>query len=166
MPDTDPDVTSLTDALRHCRRELASVREEQETWAERIAALEDAARRLDALSSALDERLRARDRASAGVRGWVKRRVVKGSPAPMEIDDVMRLRSSPLFDGAWYLREYPDVAATGLSPALHYLRHGVKERKNPGPHFDTRSYLEEHPDLPKGANPLLHYQAGVPGVAP
>lgn len=166
MPHTEPDVASLTETLRQCRVELASVREEQETWAERLAVLEDAARRLEALSAALDEHLQGKERASAGVRGWVKRRVVKGSPGRSEVDEVSRIRRSPLFDGAWYLREYPDVVATGLSPALHYLRHGAKERRNPGPHFDTRAYLQDHPDLPRGTNPLLHYQAGVPGVAP
>jgi hypothetical protein len=164
MADTGRDVTGPAEALRQCRVELAAVREEQEAREERLAPLEDEARRFEALSVALDEHLTARERATAGLRGWLKRRLVPG-PTPAEAEDVVSIRESPLFDGAWYLREYPQVVGTGLSPALHYLRHGARERKNPGPYFDTRAYLQEHPDLPRGTNALLHYQASVPGVA-
>ncbi|MBX6374123.1 MAG: class I SAM-dependent methyltransferase [Acetobacteraceae bacterium] len=66
--------------------------------------------------------------------------------------------SSPLFDAEWYRRRYPDVAASGVDPALHYVLHGGAEHRNPGPAFDARWYLERHPDLAAaGVNPLLHY---------
>lgn len=163
MADTDPDVARLEESLRQCRRELAAVRQEQETWGERVAPLEHAERQLRALAEALDQHLTDTERATSGVKGWLKRRLVAG-PTPAEVDDVARLRASPLFDGAWYLQEYPEVVRTGLSPALHYLRHGAAERKDPGPSFDTRAYLREHPEVPRGTNPLLHFQASVPGV--
>ena len=165
MADTGLDVTTLEESLRECRRELAALREEQETWGERIAPLELAERRLQELSTALDAHLSEVERATPGVRGWIKRRVIAGSVAPSEVDDLEKIRSSPLFDGAWYLRQYPDVARSGLSPALHYLRHGGVQRRDPGPNFDARAYVKDHPELPRRANPLLHYQAGVPGIA-
>ena len=37
------------------------------------------------------------------------------------------LRSRGLFDGEAYLKLYPDVAATGMNPLLHYLLHGIDE---------------------------------------
>lgn len=165
MAETEPEVARLEESLRQCRLELAAVREEQETWAERTAVLERAERRLAELSRALDEHLTATERATEGLRGWLKRRVVPGAPAPEELDELRRIRSSPLFDGAWYLREYPDVARSGMSPALHYLRHGAAERRDPGPDFDAREYAAAHPQLGRGTNLLLHYQASVPGAA-
>lgn len=37
------------------------------------------------------------------------------------------LKRSGLFDGDAYLQRYPDVAAAGLDPLDHYLRHGIHE---------------------------------------
>ena len=36
-------------------------------------------------------------------------------------EEIAALRASGTFDEAWYLREYPDVARTGLDAAEHYL---------------------------------------------
>jgi len=161
----EPDATRLEESLRQCRLELAAVRLEQESWAERLAPLEHAATQLHELSAALDEHLTAVERATPGLRGWVKRRLLPGTPAPSEVEDLATIRSSPLFDGAWYLEQYPDVVRTGMSPALHYLRHGRAQRKHPSPNFDAISYVRDHPELPARANPLLHYQASLQGAA-
>ena len=37
------------------------------------------------------------------------------------------LSPGPHFDGPWYLENYPDVAAAGLNPLLHYLHRGRAE---------------------------------------
>jgi len=64
----------------------------------------------------------------------------------------------PLFDPAFYLRKYPDVAAAGLNPFCHYLKHGYKELRQPHPLFDPVFYLERNPDVRDArVNPLLHY---------
>lgn len=47
---------------------------------------------------------------------------------------------SGLFDAGWYLQAYPEVAAAGLDPALHYLAHGADEGRDPGPRFSTSGY--------------------------
>jgi hypothetical protein len=45
-----------------------------------------------------------------------------------------------------------------MNPAEHYMLHGAFEGRNPGPQFDTRQYLFDHPDLVEaGENPLLHF---------
>ncbi len=81
------------------------------------------------------------------------------APPPTE-DGAALLRSSPLFDADWYLTAYPDVAAGGLDPVLHYLEHGAAELRDPGPQFSTAYYLSAYQDLAEsGLNPLVHYLA-------
>jgi hypothetical protein len=157
MADEDHDVAKLEASLRSCRLELAAVRVEQERWAEERGHLTHAAERLTALSESLDQHLR-QAALGGGVRGWVKRRLLSSLPSGEELTQMTTLLGSDLFDGPWYLREYPDVARTGLSPALHYLRHGAAEGKDPGPRFSTARYLTRHPRLdPARDNPLLHH---------
>ena len=64
---------------------------------------------------------------------------------------------SPLFDRAWYLRENPDVAASGVDPALHYLVAGHPAGLDPGPGFCGAEYAALN-GLSPNANPLAHYE--------
>src|SRR5262249_5555283 len=58
----------------------------------------------------------------------------------------------------WYLKTYPDVAAAGVDPAIHYLSSGAAEGRDPGPRFSTQTYLRLHPDVAgAGENPLLQF---------
>ena len=71
---------------------------------------------------------------------------------------VALLQRSALFDGQWYLRNYPDVAENGLDPARHYLDFGWREGRDPSPHFSTSDYLRANADVAhSGSNPLLHF---------
>jgi GT2 family glycosyltransferase len=64
---------------------------------------------------------------------------------------------SALFDAAWYVSQYPEIAEFG-DPALHYALFGATERRNPGPHFNAVDYLERYQDVAEYAmNPLVHY---------
>ncbi|NEX46602.1 hypothetical protein [Pseudotabrizicola algicola] len=68
------------------------------------------------------------------------------------------VRQSGLFDARWYLETYPDVKAAGADPALHFLRFGAAEERDPGPGFSTRHYMRLYPDVKAaGLNPLVHY---------
>nr|WP_298378028.1 class I SAM-dependent methyltransferase [uncultured Halomonas sp.] len=75
--------------------------------------------------------------------------------------DAAELVASGLFDKSWYLKTYPDVAAEkryARDPALHYLKFGGFEGRNPSEHFDSQWYLNDNPDVAiSGLNPLLHY---------
>ena len=74
--------------------------------------------------------------------------------------DYKILVASDLFDDAWYLKQYPDVGASEVNPALHYLEYGANEGRNPSPLFNTRWYLTNYPDVRIcGVNPLVHYIA-------
>lgn len=73
--------------------------------------------------------------------------------------DAAVVRASDLFEFAWYMEQYPDVADGRLDPALHYIRYGASEGRDPGPRFSTGGYLELNPDVSAlGLNPLVHYE--------
>ena len=64
----------------------------------------------------------------------------------------------PIFDPAFYEKEYPDLASTALDPLEHYALHGLNEGRNPNPFFDGAWYRERNPDVAaSGIDPLLHY---------
>lgn len=44
---------------------------------------------------------------------------------------MFRLRLTGKFDARWYLATYQDVAASGMDPLLHYVRHGAAEGRAP-----------------------------------
>ncbi len=68
-----------------------------------------------------------------------------------------RIRTHPLFNEAWYLAQYSDVAAMNMDAAEHYLRFATVLLRDPGPDFSTTAYLEQHPQAARdGINPLLH----------
>lgn len=64
-----------------------------------------------------------------------------------------------LFDQAWYLAGNPDVAASGLSPLVHYVVAGAAEDRAPHPLFDPAFYRRRYGrDLDAtGLGPLDHY---------
>ncbi len=71
------------------------------------------------------------------------------------LEDAARVRVSEQFDAAWYVASHPsDFAARPLDPALHYVLVGGPRGADPGPHFDTASYLAAHPDA--AGCPLAH----------
>ena len=73
----------------------------------------------------------------------------------------LRRRTRPGgFDEAFYLARYPDVAASGMDPAEHFLKHGWREGRDPCRFFSVSGYLAANPDVREaGVNPLLHFWA-------
>lgn len=66
--------------------------------------------------------------------------------------------ASGLFDAAWYLAVYPDVALSNVDPLDHFLSVGASENRNPSAQFDVRRYVDRYPDVATaGHNPLVHY---------
>jgi len=73
--------------------------------------------------------------------------------------DIGIISASSLFDARWYAMRYADVAASGMTPAEHYLKVGSRIGRDPGPRFSTSAYLKIHRDIAAaGINPLLHYE--------
>ena len=68
------------------------------------------------------------------------------------------IRASGLFDSAWYLETYPDVATRKVDPVQHYVRHGAREGRDPNRLFSSSWYLASNPDVTEsGLNPLVHF---------
>jgi glycosyltransferase involved in cell wall biosynthesis len=62
------------------------------------------------------------------------------------------------FDAAYYLKQIPSAAESGLDPVLHYLTIGEKLGLNPQPGFDVNYYLDTNIDLKMaGISPFGHY---------
>lgn len=67
---------------------------------------------------------------------------------------IKQIAASPFFNADWYLHRYPDVAASGMNAAKHYLLYGAQDLRDPGPLFSTSGYSAQH-EVGK-LNPLLH----------
>jgi glycosyltransferase involved in cell wall biosynthesis/SAM-dependent methyltransferase len=73
-------------------------------------------------------------------------------------EDLALIRSSDRFNETWYLTNNPDITQARVDPALHYLRFGGFEGRDPGPNFCSAWYLDTYEDVKnEGVNPLLHY---------
>jgi len=57
--------------------------------------------------------------------------------------EIALVRDSGLFDEAWYVARYPDVAVTGTDPIAHYLTIGAREGRDPNPLFQTSYYARQ-----------------------
>ena len=64
-----------------------------------------------------------------------------------------------LFDQAWYLRAYPEAAASGLAPLTHYLARGSARGHSPHPLFHPDYYAAHNAaELAETqVSPLEHY---------
>lgn len=72
-------------------------------------------------------------------------------------NDVEIITKSRLFDYDWYVTEYPDVGASGLSPVEHYVKFGTLLRRNPNRDFDTAEYIRNNLNGSTAINPFVHY---------
>jgi GT2 family glycosyltransferase len=77
-------------------------------------------------------------------------------PSRREHEEIL---ASGIFSGSWYLARYADVAAAQIDPVQHYLSHGAREGRDPGPTFSTSSYLARYREEIAGSGlpPLVHY---------
>lgn len=62
----------------------------------------------------------------------------------------------PLVDPAAYLQSYPDVAAAGIAPVVHFIAHGDAEGRSPSQGFDAGFYRRCYLPL-NSTHPFLHY---------
>ena len=106
------------------------------------------------------ERLRDKAADAAKVAFWAMTfRLRRGLAYRARVRHGLALVSATaLFDPNWYLARYPDVAATGMDPALHFVLRGGAEGRDPSASFDAKEYLARYPDVAAhGLSPLLHY---------
>ncbi len=184
-PVADPAITGLADRVRLAAERLAALRAGRE-GALRLAQsaqAEEAMTRVE-LSVALAAALRARaevETAASGrlVRAWAATPVgrLRRHNRPSRLLDRMLSRLGPvgqayviarsgltspaatLFDAEFYLARYPDVAAAGAPPLVHYLLSGGREGRSPHPLFDPDWYGRQAGEeiAAHGITPLEHY---------
>jgi hypothetical protein len=156
--DADQETAHLREELRLCRLELAQVREQNEKIVERQARVRrsraEAQKESAGLAKALVDVLYRETRRRARAGRWQRGR---GDVSRVEWQQIQILRQSGVFRPVWYLRRNPSVVKLAMDPALHFLRLGHEEGRDPGPDFDVRRYWEEHPEVrDSGENALLH----------
>ncbi len=105
---------------------------------------------------------RMTDAAIAKIKGWIAQddgsAPTLSPPATVVVPETVDALD---FDAAYYLRNNPDVAATGVDPERHFLIYGWREGRNPNQLFNTAYYLAHNPDVAAaGVNPLLHFAMG------
>ncbi|WP_110665716.1 hypothetical protein [Salinicola halophilus] len=167
---TERDLAELKKLLKKREKSLASRFDE---LGDLTAAMEEKDRELQSLREQLNptpagDQARARKSGFAGGRlplpglgAKSEKRREQLRQRKRQEETIAEVESSELFDGQWYLKQYPDLANDAdyaSKPALHYLKFGGFEGRNPSPHFDSAGYLEAYPDVAlTGINPLLHY---------
>lgn len=89
----------------------------------------------------------------------------RGSGELQEIIAYVRRGADPtaepkaLLDQGWYLAAYPDAAAGGRAPLLHYLLEGAAQDRSPHPLFDVAYYKQTNASelATTGLSPLEHF---------
>jgi glycosyltransferase involved in cell wall biosynthesis len=72
--------------------------------------------------------------------------------------DLEFIEKSSLFDGTYYLSQYPDIAQAGVAGLEHFFDFGYREGRRPNFYFDPQWYLAHNPDVRLAAlQPLTHY---------
>jgi hypothetical protein len=105
------------------------------------------------------DRGRSRDSMRTGSRSFRKPRSKTAAPPLADAEGLEAIRNSLFFNSAHYLETNPDVRAAGVDAAFHYLVHGGREGRDPGPFFSTKAHLARYPDVAEaGLNALLHYE--------
>jgi GT2 family glycosyltransferase/glycosyltransferase involved in cell wall biosynthesis len=70
----------------------------------------------------------------------------------------MREALGMLFDAAWYVGRYADVASARYDPLRHFVALGLGEERDPNAFFAGGWYRTHYPDVEaSGQHPLLHY---------
>jgi hypothetical protein len=159
-PTESDEIARLTAELASARAELAALRAEQETWAEKEIKIrvdrDRAIKAADEFAAALAARLRI-ENAGRGKGTAILRQRFR----PLSRTEAVHLeliRSSELFDAAWYIRAHPDVAHLGMDPAVHFLRYPYDPFRSPSEDFNIAQYCADHPDVFKDRqNPLVHF---------
>jgi glycosyltransferase involved in cell wall biosynthesis len=73
-------------------------------------------------------------------------------------ENLALVKSSELFDAAWYLAHNPDLIQGRVDPWVHYVKHGGFEGRDPSSKFSSAGYLSKNKHAQElGINPLVHY---------
>lgn len=137
------EVTSLTKMLIEAENEVQLKRSLEEKLSEATAQSEFAARyyrvQLQLRELRIEQML---SRSKLSISGRLAQKKSLEEKARL-------LDGSPRFNREWYLTANPDVKATGIDPALHFVSFGFYEGRAPSQDFDYIAYLASKPDILK-----------------
>jgi hypothetical protein len=163
--------SQLADARTEFARELADARREfgirvgqvREEFAARLGETQSECQRL--ANEANRNVARAEDIVAYVGHRYERRSAPKSRfrdylrPRQKEMKELTAVCDSAFFDKEFYLDSNPDVRASGMDAAFHYLVYGGREDRDPGPFFSTHEYLAKFPDVAaSGVNALVHYE--------
>lgn len=149
---------TIQDKLKEQHKKLHSLQKDKSLLLEQLHRVQEA---LEAqLSDSITKKRNPSGQQSKN-QSLIKLHLAKRAEEKRKKRKAAELYMSPLFDARWYLAQYPDIAEHKLfskNPALHYLKFGGFEGRNPGPDFNSQDYLDANPDVAAaGINPLYHY---------
>lgn len=148
-------IEELEEKIKSKNRKLQKLSQKKRNAVENAQALEVELGELRAATSPKQESGPKRHR-SINILGKVL--LKRPKVVDLYFKEVSLIKSSSLFDDAWYLAKNRDVEESGMDPALHYLLYGAEDRRDPSAHFSTEWYLNAYPDVAQEkVNPLLHY---------
>jgi hypothetical protein len=148
---------------QHLTERLQSARAKLRLLQEQVLAAEQSL--LGRLGGWIRRRAAAHPRAWRAINRLANRIVSTIKPLPPEAVPIWGsqerlIAQSGLFDDAWYIDRYEDVAEAGKDPFRHFMDHGLEEGRDPGPGFSTDFYLKQNPDVfDSGLTALVHYLA-------
>lgn len=160
----ETEMTALTRARAEASRAAAEQRQETSKLRQSIKERDARISRFAALAA-------ARDQEKVAVERELKEMKREGTKATDQIahqletmlNSVLRARFIPLlherrlrayaalvekvgiFDRAWYVDRYTDVAGSGLDPAWHYVRYGAREGRAPNATIDAQRHKRRKP---------------------
>lgn len=162
------DIAAARDRFAHIGARWMATADESGEMAARLRHLEQSVAQKDAVIAQLGEilayvsqRYSKPDRPPPKTGFFGTRKTAKKISLPPSVtpDVFDAVRNSVFFDAGFYLDANPEVRAAGMDPALHYVLHGEKEGRKPGPCFSTNEYLAQNPDVAAaGVNALAHYE--------
>jgi hypothetical protein len=151
----DADLTHQRNVMTAHARELE---EKSKVREEKLKALEDAfaaQRRRHIVDLATARRASVSGELPKQLSPWRTFNGEKRERIRRRRDDYIAIRNSPLFDADHYLKTYPDVAAIGAEPILHYLSHGSREGRWPSASVDPIECMKFFPELSQGEGNLV-----------
>lgn len=89
----------------------------------------------------------------------IKPRILATKPYSASSKEYELIKNSRYFDSEWYIQNNRDVRELKCDPVEHYLNHGSKEKRFPGPLFNPDYYFSKCMGPEQAhVSPLLHYE--------
>jgi hypothetical protein len=149
------DVTRQRDGMIERSDELEGMVKTRDAWLREMREAFAASRRQHIIDLASALRPDYGDKLPKQLSRWRSLNPKKRERIRRRREQYLAVRNSPLFDVEFYVTKYPDVAARGEEPILHYLSHGSDEGRWPSAAVDPIECLSFFPELRESEGNLV-----------